>query len=229
MKGMRRIKGSAVTPKAPVTPELLLRLHSTLVNSPEDTLFWAAALIMFFGLLRKSNVFCPPARSQFDPQKHFCRGNVSLPPEAMGQYVSITCPWAKNNQFQERVHTVTLPHLPGHPLNPALALHRALAVCPGQTSDAPALLRPSGVPYTYPSFLHHFKDKLKRALLNPEEFAAHSFRRGGATWAFRCGVPGEVIKQLGDWQSTCYLQYIEVSDASKVHAMSLFSYSLPSM
>ena len=35
---------------------------------------------------------------------------------------------------------------------------------------------------------------------NPARFRGHSFRRGGATWAFRNGVPGELIQIYGDWQ-----------------------------
>ena len=29
--------------------------------------------------------------------------------------------------------------------------------------------------------------------------AVYIYRRGGATWAFRAGVPGELIQIYGDW------------------------------
>ncbi|XP_070173454.1 inositol 1,4,5-trisphosphate-gated calcium channel ITPR3-like [Littorina saxatilis] len=32
-------------------------------------------------------------------------------------------------------------------------------------------------------------------------FSSHSFRRGGAAWALSCGVPGEIVKVMGDWKS----------------------------
>ena len=33
---------------------------------------------------------------------------------------------------------------------------------------------------------------------DPSRFRGHSFRRGGATWAFHTGVPGELIQIFGD-------------------------------
>jgi integrase len=57
-------------------------------------------------------------------------------------------------------------------------------------------------------------------------FTGHSFRRGGATWAFQAGVPGELIQVMGDWSSDAYKQYLEFSMENKLKLASLFSYSL---
>ena len=38
--------------------------------------------------------------------------------------------------------------------------------------------------------------------------SGHSFRRGGATWAFSANVPSELIKEHGDWLSEAYLRYL---------------------
>ena len=43
----------------------------------------------------------------------------------------------------------------------------------------------------------------------------HSFRRGGATFAFEAKVPSELIKAQGDWRSDCYLIYLEMTDRQK--------------
>ena len=40
----------------------------------------------------------------------------------------------------------------------------------------------------------------KHALL-PDNFSSRSFRQGGATFAFNCGVPTKFIKAQGDWRS----------------------------
>jgi len=45
---------------------------------------------------------------------------------------------------------------------------------------------------------------------NPHCYSTHSFRRGGASFAFQCQVPGETIKLLGDWSSDAYLQYLHL-------------------
>ena len=41
------------------------------------------------------------------------------------------------------------------------------------------------------------------------DISSHSFRRGGATWALSCGVPGGIVKLLGDWKSAEYLVYLD--------------------
>ena len=46
---------------------------------------------------------------------------------------------------------------------------------------------------------------------NSVVFPGHSFRRGGATFAFAGEVPGELIQLHGDWASDAYLRYLDVS------------------
>ncbi|KAI8502735.1 hypothetical protein Bbelb_194370 [Branchiostoma belcheri] len=50
----------------------------------------------------------------------------------------------------------------------------------------------------------------ERAGLNPHLYSLHSGRRGGATFAFRAGVPVELIRLQGDWRSNAYLLYLKV-------------------
>ena len=54
--------------------------------------------------------------------------------------------------------------------------------------------------------------------LDPSNFSPHSFRRGGATFAFDCHIPSEIIKLQGDWQSDAYLVYLELSQQQKQRA-----------
>ena len=56
----------------------------------------------------------------------------------------------------------------------------------------------------------HFNRRL-RALTaaGAGEIIPGSFRRGGAaTWAVSCGVPGEIVKAMGDWRSNAYSGYV---------------------
>ena len=46
-------------------------------------------------------------------------------------------------------------------------------------------------------------------------YSPHSFRRGGATFAFEAHIPSELIKAQGDWRSDCYFFYLEMSDCQK--------------
>ena len=48
------------------------------------------------------------------------------------------------------------------------------------------------------------------------KFRGHSFRRGGATWTFQNGVPGEFIQIYGGWASDAYRCYLEFSKEFKL-------------
>ena len=54
-------------------------------------------------------------------------------------------------------------------------------------------------------------------------FTGHSFRRGGATYAFEAGIPGELIQICGDWSSDCYKQYLEFSMQTKLDLAAQFA------
>ena len=49
--------------------------------------------------------------------------------------------------------------------------------------------------------------------LDPALYGGHSLRRGGATWAFECGVHPVFIQ--GDWQSDSWLLYVGLSEEQK--------------
>ena len=58
-------------------------------------------------------------------------------------------------------------------------------------------------------------------------FTGHSFRRGGASWAFQAGVPGELIQVCGDWASDAYKKYLEFSMQNKLDLAALLMRNLP--
>ena len=61
--------------------------------------------------------------------------------------------------------------------------------------------------------------RIKYKTLTWKLYSPHSFRRGGASFAFRCNVPAEIIQRQGDWQSDAYLIYLEMSSAQKRRAV----------
>ena len=227
LKGIRKVKGSTVTPKLPITPDLLLQFHSLLdPSSSSDLAFWAACLLMFFGLFRKSNVFSP--LTGFTPGKHLSFRDFHSP-QGKGHLLLISR-WSKNNQYRERTLETVLPALPGHPLCPVSAITAAVLLNPPSSPSGPALwVRTGGstTPYSYPMFLRSLRAKLSKLGYQASAFATHSFRRGGATWAFRIGIPGEVIKMMGDWHSPAYLGYIEVTQDLRQAASLRFASALP--
>ena len=73
------------------------------------------------------------------------------------------------------------------------------------------------LPYTKGSLIIFLRAKLELAGISlPRLYRGHSFRRGAASFAFHCGVPGELIQVFGDWASDAYKVYLEYSLPAKL-------------
>ncbi|XP_070183858.1 uncharacterized protein [Littorina saxatilis] len=209
LKGIEKSKGCAVNKKTPITPELLHIIKRQLnFLCKEDIVFWAACLVLFFGVLRKSNLF--QDNGNFDPDKQLTRDRVVI----LGtDSVSITFQWSKTIQRKERSVEIKLPAMPSHPLCPVSAVTEMFHV-----------LGPMGPKaQVFPIKGSDFNKRLRvTAAVAGGNFSSHSFRRGGAAWALSCGVPGEIVKVMGDWKSTAYLGYLDqlppkVIDSYRLH------------
>lgn len=209
VQGIKRKKGDRQNRKLPITPEILMKICGTLdLNRELDSLVWAVALVSFFGMLRRSNVL-PLCSAKFDQAKHLRRQDVTFSASAVTLHIR----WAKNIQFQERDRFLPLARIPGHTLCPVVAAHRAFQM----TADCP----PSGPAFGTLSsqvFVRRIREALTAAGYEAGQFATHSFRRGGATFAHACGVPVQSIKIIGDWHSDCFEKYIfeSVGHVSKI-------------
>jgi len=82
---------------------------------------------------------------------------------------------------------------------------------PGADTDPAFCFVSDGVrkPVTYAVFQRRLKSTIRSIGLDSRLFSTHSFRRGGATFAFKAGISGDTIKILGDWQSEAYQVYLE--------------------
>ena len=71
--------------------------------------------------------------------------------------------------------------------------------------SSPAFLYSKGALTSPITHAVQFTAKLHRSLCSagakPTQYFGHSFRRGGATYAFRCGAPVELISLQEDWSS----------------------------
>ena len=95
LRGVRRVKGDSTTRKLPITPLLLLKIRSVLdLQDPNSTVFWAACLTTFFGMLRRSNVLPTPP---FSDTKHLRREDVL----AYSWGLALKIRWSKTIQFRE--------------------------------------------------------------------------------------------------------------------------------
>lgn len=231
LKGVARHKGLSVDKKLPISPTLLLNIRAQLnLANLNDCVFWAICLTLFFTWLRKSNVL-PDSLKSFDSSKGLCRGDfvVSLKAPCQGMFVNIR--WTKTIQYKDRVLICPLPFLPRHPLCPVTAILQAFRQTPQADSNGPAFLWLGQIkqliPCTYPGFLSKLRFHLINCNVDPSRYTSHSFRRGGCSWGLSQGLNPDLLKQLGDWKSECYQEYVSVQLKDKISAIQQFACSLP--
>jgi hypothetical protein len=179
-------------------------------------------MVLFFGMLRKSNLL-PDTTTAFRRDKQFIRSDFVK----VGSFVTIEIKHSKTIQCRERSYTTKLPVLntPLCPFSALLAAFQKILLPP----NSPAFVMDSaGTPLTGPAFNKRLKELVAVCGEDPSTFGSHSFRRGSATWALCCGVPGEVVKLWGDWKSSAYLDYLDHLP-QRVHDdyVNVFASSLP--
>ena len=113
---------------------------------------------------------------------------------------------------------VVLPCIDSSPLCPVKAIVSLFNRFP-LPQDSPAfavICLGKVVPLSYGQFISMLRSFLTRLGLQPNKYAGHSLRRGGATWAFSTGVTPELIKLQGDWKSNVYQLYLELPVSCRI-------------
>ena len=125
-----------------------------------------------------------------------------------------------------------LPFLAGHPLCPVTAIIHAFKLTPLANPSGPAFLWSDNanqlIPCTYIAFQSKLRLHLASCNVDPSRYTSHSFRRGGCSWGLSQGLDGDILKQMGDWKSICYQEYVSVQLKDKINAIQRFALSLPS-
>ena len=147
-------------------------------------------------MLRKSNLLVKSARS-FDASQQLLRSDFTF--YSWGGLVTIR--WSKTIQFRERVVRLPLSFVAHSPLSPVTAVTRAMHFTRQASPDSQdfAFLRSPDLVLmhvSYPFFLKKLRAILSAIELSAKDYACHSFRRGGASFAVQSGVPVELIKLL---------------------------------
>ena len=227
LKGVSRINPHVPRRVLPITPAILLQFHSSLqLCFPFDATIWCAFLLSFFLMARKSNMV-PKSIFSFDSHKHLTRGKIFS--SSKGLIVLLT--WSKTIQTGGRVLKIPLMAIPNHPLCPVAAFRNMVSLVPA-SSSSPAFVVPTKIglrSLTFNSYVSALRKLLSQAGFEPSLYSGHSFRRGGASWAFHSGVPGELIQLHGDWQSDAYLLYLSHSLQSKCSVSCAMAQALPNL
>ena len=214
MRGLIRVLDHVPQRAAPITPVILLDIFKLLdVRDATQLVFWCLFLFMFFLFSRKSQ-FLPVSLSSQQVVRLVCRKDVTFSQGLLW----VAFRWTKTRQAGKEPLLVPLAPIPGSPLCPVTAYSRMISAVPS-LPHCPAfvLSTPSGpVPVLYSLFHQVLRSLLSKVGLDPRKFSSHSFRRGGASFAFRSGVRGELIQKQGDWASDAYKLYLSMDIPSRV-------------
>lgn len=210
-------------PKAGVTPQLLhlLMIHLENLYVAEAGQLHrhiylrdqVAFLLGYYGLLRRSEII---ALQVADVQIK------TLPNQA--QYIEITIRKSKTDQRGQGAHVCLAP-VSRHHIDLlaifkkwAIALasfdsHPSAAFLPAFNKESNMFQAPlrkgQALATRFQWYIKQLHIKFPFLGLKPELFAMHSFRRGGTTNAWECGVDRNLLKIHGRWRSDaidCYLQ-----------------------
>ena len=201
-----------------IDENILLSMILACDNFSHPIIFRALYLFTYFSFLRLSNIL-PHTVATFDSSRHLCMGDLIFSDQA----IVVVVKWSKTLQDRAKVATISISALGQSKLCPWRALkdmfnHIAL------DQDFPLFQVPSRdgvIPLTDSVARKHLKD-VSRLLGFPKTFTFHDFRRGGATWAFRHGVPLQDIQAQGTWSSSCVWRYIQLPSSETSPVASAF-------
>lgn len=220
-RGIRRRTGGSVRKKRPITPAMLLRWANMLLRSsaedPARVAVFACMLVAFFGFFRKSTVAVATA-SLSDPGCHLRRQDVTV--DRRRYCLVIRVPRSETNQYGERRDVVCIAGVRGSPIDPVWWWERMVRLSPAPQEAAAFCYMHRGqlAPVTHRLLVDTTKAYAKSIGADPAEVSGHSFRRGGATFAFHTGVPDLLIKLQGIWASACYQGYIDLPLEARLQA-----------
>ncbi len=117
MKGVTREKGVHINRKLPITIEIMHRIYLNLQES-RQLAFWAACLVSFYGMLRKSSLFPPVS----------VKGHMSVQNCAVHDWgLVIYSEYSKTIQCKERRVFISLPWHQNRVLCSARAVMKSLS------------------------------------------------------------------------------------------------------
>ncbi|CAC5361192.1 unnamed protein product [Mytilus coruscus] len=132
----------------------------------------------------------------------------------------VTFKWTKTIQFGERKLEIPFIINSESKLCPYSAYMAMCKHFQAPLSSSAFLMRGSRKgefkPVRYRVFNNFLKTCINSIELNSEHYSTHSFRRGGATWAFKCCFPSNLIQLQGDWKSSAYKRYLKYGLSDKL-------------
>ena len=211
MKGVKRVeaeKGGGQRTRLPVTPLLLRKLKGVWESSVvghDAKMIWAACCLAFFGFLRAGEMTVPDDGA-FDKSVHLGVGDIAIDNPSSPSFVRVRIKQSKTDPFRRGVDLfLRRTHTDLCPVAAILGYFVVREAGPG-----PLFSFADGCPLTRSRFVARVRDALAAAGVDEGSYCGHSFRIGATTTAAKRGVEDSVIKTLGRWESTAYLQYVRI-------------------
>lgn len=223
----KRVLAKPVGRKLLITVDILLAIFKLLdFRHPFHVCMWTIFLVAFFSLLRKSNLVPTTIADVTSASAtHLRISDVSFHQDHCTLHVHKT----KTIQFRQRALEIVLPFIPHSVLCPVSALKRHLRYVPADP-EAPLFTIHTSTgfkPVTGYHFAKFLKSCIVRLGLDPTQYSPHSFRRGGATFAFHAGASPLFIKFLGDWSSDAYMVYLVLNTTQKLNVAKTLAQHIP--
>jgi hypothetical protein len=207
-RGISRKLGRPPRQKLPITIDVLKDILGQLdLDLIVDGAFWAACLLCFLGLLRKSTLL-PKSGNDLS-------GNYLLRSDLVNMCARsflVRVRHSKTIQYRQRVLTLPFVRCADSRLCPVFHLLTHLTrsqLLPGDALFSYSLSGSKCV-VTHASFVGRLKLLLGRAGYVSADYSGHSFRRGGCTFCYRAGLSVTDIKLRGDWKSQSFERYLHI-------------------
>ncbi len=223
IRGIERIHQHVPQRAKPITPAILLAVgrRSGSFTSLQRSVF-ACGLFLFLTMARTSSIL--PVSRRTPTHQFLTRNRVNFSKEG----IIVTLVHTKTIQFGKRRLHIPLLRTDSR-LCPVAAYSSSLVDLSQDFTPAFVYTQGGKVHWlTKSTFIHSFRILLCRSgVQDVSAYTGHSFRRGGASWAFQAGMPGELIQVCGDWASDAYKQYLEFNMQNKIDLASLLVKGLP--
>ena len=204
VRGVKRLQGSEKRDRCPVTFNVLQKLQRQVVLTRyNDSMFWAACCLGFFGFLR-SGEFTVASTPSFNPDLHLGLEDIKMDWHHSPTYMLVKIKASTTDQFRKGV-TLRIA-TSGSTICAVRTLSDYLHLRGNR--PGPLFVHADGKPLTHVTLSKWLQETALRAGL-AGNFSGHSFRIGAVTTAAQNGVPDHLIKSLGRWESNAYQLYIK--------------------
>ena len=220
LKSMKMNRPLAVTDRPIMSIDILHAFISACNFIPFGPVYAAIFLVAYFGFLRISNI-APHSLKEYDATRHLTPSDVNF----SKNFMSLSLKWSKTNQFRDKIQTITLPRLRHSILCPVKALKAAMKIYnPGPSEPLFQIYSAGRWTVLIDSRIRKVLANLNEKLGYPKnKFTFHTFRRSGATLAYRSNASLQSIKAHGSWSLDCVWTYIQESQDSGREIASTFA------